>query len=168
VWSSFRNEEGLGEEALWPLLPMEDGSLWIGTLGAGLVRMDPRDRAAPRTRFGAEGYEAPEGAGVEVAWTGADAWYDTPASQLRYRWRLDGGRWSAAGPLTGARVSPPAGEHAFEVQAIDRFGNAEDPPASVRLVVVAPARFPYAAVAGAAAALLALGFLVGRARRRPG
>jgi hypothetical protein len=167
VWSCFRNEEGLGEEAIWPLLPMDDGSVWIGTLGKGLVHLDPRDHAAPRTRFRALAYEAPEGRGAEIAWTGADAWYDTPASELRYRWRLDGGRWSAIGALTSARLSPPTGDHTFEVQAIDRFGNVEDPPASVRLSVVAPGSFPVAAIAGAAAALLALGFLVGRLRRRP-
>ncbi len=166
AWSSFRNEEGLGEEAIWPLLPMDDGSLWIGTLGKGLVHLDPRDHAPPRTRFRSDAYEAHEGNAAEIGWTGTDAWYDTPASELRYRWRLDGGRWSAVAAATSARLSPPAGEHAFEVQAIDRFGNAEDPPAKVALVVTGAMRVPYPAIAGAAVALLALGFLVGRARRR--
>jgi ligand-binding sensor domain-containing protein len=166
VWSSFRNEEGLGEEAIWPLLPMADGSLWIGTLGRGVVHLDPRDRTPPRTRFKADAYEAAEGSAVEIAWTGADAWYDTPAAELRYRSRLDGGRWSPATPAMSVRTSPPAGEHTLEVQAIDRFGNVEDPPATVRLVVAGPMRIPYALAAGAAAALLAAGFLVGRARRK--
>ncbi len=165
VWSCFRNEEGLGEEAIWPLLPMDDGSVWIGTLGKGLVHLDPRDRAPPRTRFRAAVHEAREGSGVEIAWSGADAWYDTPATELRYRHRLDGGRWSAVTALTSARVSPPAGEHRFEVQAIDRFGNAEDPPAAVPVIVGAPTGLPWAILAGAAVVLLAIGFLVGRARR---
>jgi len=167
VWSCFRNEEGLGEEAIWPLLPMDDGTLWIGTLGAGLVHLDPRDETPPRTRFRSDAYEAREGNAAEISWLGTDAWYDTAASELRYRVRLDGGRWSLAGAGTATRLSLPAGTHTIEVQAIDRFGNAEDPPAAVRLVVLGPARFPYAAVAGAALLLLAVGFAVGRARRRP-
>jgi hypothetical protein len=146
---------------------MDDGTLWIGTLGAGLVHLDPRDKAPPRTRFGAEAYEVREGNAAEVAWSGTDAWYDTAASELRYRMRLDGGHWSLAGTTTAASLSLPAGTHTIEVQAIDRFGNAEDPPASVRLVVLGLSRFPYVAVAGAALALLAVGFVVGRARRRP-
>jgi streptogramin lyase len=163
-WSCFRNEEGLGEEALWPLLPAADGSLWIGTLGAGLVHMEQRDHAPPRTRFKRGSYE---GAPVEVSWTGADAWYDTTAPDLRYRTRTDGGRWSALFAATSATLSLPPGEHSFEVQAIDRFGNAEDPPARVKIVVAEPSRFPYPLAAAVAAALLALGFLVGR-RRSPG
>ncbi len=166
-WSCFRNEEGLGEETIWPLLPLDDGTLWMGTLGAGLVHLDPRDRTPPRTRFEADGYGGDDGTTVEISWTGADAWFDTPASDLRYRHRLDGGPWSPVTAATSARVTPPAGDHALEVQAIDRFGNAEDPPARVVIRIDAPSRIPYVVVAAGAVALVALGFLFGRARRRP-
>jgi streptogramin lyase len=165
-WSCFRNEEGLGEEAIWPLLPLDDGTLWIGTLGAGLVHMDPRDHAPPRTRFEAEAYEEVGGREIEVAWTATDSWYDTPASDLRYRWRLRGDRWSAVTAATSLTLALAPGRHVLEVQAIDRFGNAEDPPASASVEVLSAARFPYAPVAAAGAALLLLGFLIGRARRR--
>lgn len=163
-WSCFRNEEGLGEEAIWPLLPLDDGSLWIGTLGAGLVHMEPRDHAPPRTRFSVDTYE---GSPVEISWTGSDAWYDTPSSDLRYRWRTDGGRWSPLTALTSVTLSLAPGDHTVEVQAIDRFGNAEDPPAKASVHVATPERFPYAIVAGAAAALVAVGFLIGRRRPPP-
>jgi len=165
-WSCFRNEEGLGEETIWPLLPLEDGSLWMGTLGNGLVHLDPRDDAPPQTSFRHERYEAREGEEIEVAWSGVDAWYDTPVADLRFRHRLDGGAWSKVDAATSARLSPPAGTHTFEVQAIDRFGNAEDPPVSVELTVEGAGKIPYALVGGCAALLLVLGFLVGRARRR--
>ncbi|HEX5136695.1 MAG TPA: hypothetical protein VFY93_06970 [Planctomycetota bacterium] len=166
-WSCFRNEEGLGEETIWPLLPLEDGTLWMGTLGAGLVHLDPRDRTPPRTRFRADSYDADDGRTVEVLWTGADAWFDTRAADLRYRSRLDGGPWSAVTAATSVRVTPAAGRHVLEVQAIDRFGNAEDPPARVEVRIASPSRIPYLAVAAAAVVLVAVGFLFGRARRRP-
>jgi hypothetical protein len=167
LWSCFRNEEGLGEETIWPLLPLEDGTLWMGTLGAGLVHFDPRDKTPPRTRFQAEAYEADAGQTVEVAWTGADAWFDTPVADLRYRHRLDGSAWSPVTGATRVAVSPPAGNHVLEAQAIDRFGNAEDPPARVAIRIASPSRIPYLAVAAAAVVLVAVGFLIGRARRRP-
>jgi ligand-binding sensor domain-containing protein len=167
-WSCFRNEEGLGEETIWPLLPLGDGTLWMGTLGAGLVHLDPRDRTPPRTRLPAEGYDADDGRTVEVAWTGVDAWFDTPVSELRYRHRLDGGAWSPVTGATRVAIAPSAGAHLLEVQAIDRFGNAEDPPARVAIRIASRSRVPYIAVAAAAVVLVAAGFLIGRARRRPG
>jgi streptogramin lyase len=164
-WSCFRNEEGLGEEGIWPLLPVEDGSLWIGTLGAGLLHLEPRDHTPPKTRFRAPAYEVDAGRPVDVTWTGTDAWYDTPMAELWYRHRLDGGTWSAATAATSLQLAPAPGDHVLEVQAIDRFGNAEDPPARVTIAIAGPSRVPYLAAGAAALALLALGFLVGRAGR---
>jgi len=138
----------------------------MGTLGAGLVHLDPRDKTPPRTRFRADSYDADAGRTVDVLWTGADAWFDTPAAELRYRSRLDGGPWSAVTAATSVRVTPPAGRHVLEVQAFDRFGNAEDPPARVEIRIASASRIPYLAVGAVAAALVAAGFLVGRSRRR--
>ena len=151
----------------WPLLPLPDGSLWIGTVGAGLVHFVPGDDAPPQTRFRADRYEAREGEPVEVSWRGTDAWYDTPARELSYRWRLDGGRWSAAGAATSVTVAPPPGGHTFSVQAIDRFGNAEDPAATVAIEVsTAPAGLPWGLLAAGAAAAVAAGYVIGRRGRR--
>lgn len=160
-WSCFRNEEGLASEAIWPLLPLKDGSLWIGTLGAGLVHCVPGDHLPPRTRFRAERYPAP----ATVEWTGRDAWFDTPARDLRYRWRLDGGRWSAPTAETALALDPAPGPHLLEVQAIDRFGNVEDPPASVQVVAGgATDSFPLLPFLAGGALLLALGYVIGRRR----
>lgn len=152
-WSHFDARDGLPAAPLWPLLPAPGGALWIGTLGGGLVRLEPGDRLGPRTRFVAPPARATSGEGVVVRWRGADAWFDTPTSDLWYRWRVGDGPWSDASPATEARIDAPPGEHRLKVQAIDRFGNAEDPPAELTLRFVRP--FPYGwAVAGLAALVL--------------
>jgi streptogramin lyase len=156
-WSAFRNEEGLGGEPIWPLLPREDGSLWIGTLGAGLVRLAPDDRAPPKTRFEAPRHDVEEGGEVTVRWSGCDAWFDTPSADLWYRWRLDGGAWSKASASTSVALAPAPGVHRLEVQAIDRFGNAEDPPPSIEILVRGEPGFPWLLLA-----LALLGFALGR------
>jgi ligand-binding sensor domain-containing protein len=168
-WSCFREEEGLGRARIWPLLPLDDGSLWIGTLGEGLVHLVPGDHTPPRTRFDADGYEGREGGPVTVSWRGTDAWFDTPAAELRYRWRLDRARWSPVSARTRVAISATPGHHIVAVQAIDRFGNAEDPPATVRLeVLAARSPFPWLPLLGAAVLLVAVGFWIGRRGRRRG
>jgi len=165
-WSHFDVRDGLPAAPLWPLLPAPGGGLWIGTLGGGLVRMEPGDRLGPRTHFVSPPSRAVAGESVLVRWRGADAWFDTPPADLWYRWRIGDGPWSDATPATQARIDATPGEHRFQVQAIDRFGNAEDPPAELTLRVARP--FPYGwTVAGLAA--LALGALALRwARPRLG
>jgi ligand-binding sensor domain-containing protein len=159
-WSCFRNEEGLKDVPIWPLLPREDGSLWIGTLGGGLVHLSPDDELAPRSVFEEKSYS---GRGVvDVHWTGSDAWFDTPHHEIWYRWRVDGRGWSEASPATSAQVTLPPGRHDFQVQAIDRFGNAEDPPASVEVLVTDPAGLSWIAICAVALMLLMAGFTIGR------
>ena len=168
-WSCFRGEEDFGVASIWPLMPDPDGSLWIGTLGAGLVQLVPDDRDPPRTRFAASQFTGEAKAGVVVAWSGTDFWYDTPADELWYRWRLDGGAWSDASPQRRLLLDPGSGEHRLEVQAIDKFGNVEDPPAEVSVVLVGR-RFGLSGTGwyvAAGAGLLGLGVLIGlRAKRR--
>lgn len=147
-WSCFR----FTKRGLWPVLPLDDGSVWVGSLGDGLWKVDPGDEAPPRTRV--------ELAGDAILWRGTDAWFDTPADRIWYRWRVDSGRWSQASPKTSlplARLAP--GRHTVEVQALDLFGNAEDPPAAIEVVVPGAYRFPYLIVlAGAALAAILLLF----------
>ena len=124
-WSRFSDEDGLSRKPLWPLLSRPDGSLWIGTLGDGAVHLVPTDTEAPRTTIRDVEVDGDE---VTITFDAVDAWFDTPKDQLRYRWRVDEGRWSQASAAT--RVTVPGG-HRIEVQAIDRFGNAETEPAFI-------------------------------------
>jgi hypothetical protein len=164
-WSCFREEEGLGKARIWPLLPLPDGSVWIGTLGDGLVHLVPGDKTPPKTRFAEERYEAHDGESVTVRWQGTDAWFDTPARDLRYRWRRNDERWSPASSATQLVVTADVGTHRLEVQAIDRFGNAEDPPASVEIEVQSDARGSWLTII-AAVLMLVVGVVIGRLARK--
>lgn len=149
-WSRF----DAGPHPLWPLLPMADGSLYVGTLGGGLLRFEPDDRDAPRTGF------LP---GEGVRWGATDAWWKTPPEEILYRWRVDGGRWSDPSPATELPGPLTEGPHRVEVQAIDLFGNAESPPALLE-VAATTRSIPWPAAA-AAAATVALAAAVAIARR---
>ncbi|MHC4342826.1 MAG: hypothetical protein ACYSX0_21765, partial [Planctomycetota bacterium] len=91
-----------------------------------------------------------------------DAWFDTPKDEIWFRWRVEGRGWSEASPATSVSVTLPPGRHNFQVQAIDRFGNAEDPPASVEVIVTDPAGLSWIAICAVALVLLVAGFTVGR------
>jgi uncharacterized membrane protein YgcG len=59
---------------------------------------------------------------VEFAWQGSDN--RTPADQLQYRYRVNGGAWSAWGSATRTTLNDlPQGTNVFEVQARDLAGN---------------------------------------------
>ncbi len=139
-WSSFRAHQGLGADRLWPLLPAEGGRLWIGTIGGGLVELTVRDRERPRTRFDAESFEFGPGVEAQVTWRGTDAWFDTPSDDLWYRTKLDDEPWSRASPATKLQLRLEPGRYRLQVQALDRFGNAETPPAEVEIVVAGERR----------------------------
>ena len=145
-WSCF----SFTEAGLWPLLPDKDGALWIGTIGDGLWRFQPVDTEAPRTVVTVEGNR--------VSWTATDAWFDTPQEDIWYRHRFVDGRWSRARPGAGKLTLGP-GRHVIEVQAIDRFGNAQDPPVRVAVEVERPGvSFVWIALAG----VVAIGWIVWR------
>lgn len=64
---------------------------------------------------------------VQFAFSGTDD--RTPSDAIRFRWRIDGGEWSA--DSTTAQVAFDAladGPHTFEVAAVDRYGNVDDTP----------------------------------------
>jgi uncharacterized membrane protein YgcG len=59
---------------------------------------------------------------VEFAWQGSDN--RTPADQLQYRYRVNGGAWGAWGNATRTTLNDlPQGTNVFEVQARDLAGN---------------------------------------------
>ncbi len=140
-WSCFK----FSQAALWPLLPDADGALWIGTLGDGLWRFVPSDKTPPRTVVAVEGNE--------VSWTATDAWFDTPKDEIWFRYRSVGGRWSRAVRGVGGLALGP-GRHVIEVQSIDRFGNAQDPPVRVSVTVDQERETPWIWIVLAAALVI--------------
>jgi hypothetical protein len=137
-WSCFPADDYFGA-ALWPLLPDGAGGVWVGTLGADLAHFRPFDTDPPATTPEREEIDVPAGKRAHLAWTGTDAWLDTPRAELWYRWRVDGGRWSDPSPANAADLDLEAGEHVVEIQSIDRVGNVEEVPARVAVRVAAAA-----------------------------
>jgi PAS domain S-box-containing protein len=122
-----------------------DGSLWINHLqgdGEGYalatIRYVP-DRAAPDTWTTVAIDEISQPGNTVVSWAGADPWNVTPAGDLVYSCRLDGGAWSPFSSRNSEILSSLAGgEHAFEVKARDLDFNIDPSPAMVQFMVTPP------------------------------
>ena len=79
------------------------------------------------------------GSAATFTFTGSDAY--TPVASLLYKYRLDGGVWSAPAPSTTATLTALAdGSHTFEVAAVNQGGVADTNPAKRTFVIdtVAP------------------------------
>jgi hypothetical protein len=94
------------------------------TISASLVFRTRRDDVPPTvaiTQGPAEGSTVCQ-LPVEFAWQGSDN--RTPADQLQYRYRVNGGAWSAWSNTTQTTLNDlPQGTNVFEVQARDLAGN---------------------------------------------
>jgi len=73
-------------------------------------------------------------ADATICWTGSDD--TTPAGDLTYLWRVDGGEWQGPAPdrcVTLAGIAD--GWHAFEVKARDAAGNEDPTPAQCSFIL---------------------------------
>ena len=76
---------------------------------------------------------------IHITWTGRDAWENTPAEQLQYSWRMDGGVWSPYTRKTGNTfLALDSGSHVLEVRARDRDFNYDASPARSGFSVALP------------------------------
>lgn len=76
---------------------------------------------------------------ANISWRGKDFWDETPANQLEYSYRVNGGEWSAFGARRGeslAKLKP--GSYTFEVRSRDRDFNIDPTPAVVQFTVEPP------------------------------
>lgn len=127
----------------WPILAESSTSLWLGSLGSGLVHLQPDDLEAPRT-FGAIEIAHVEDGGVIATWDSADRWHMTPPDELRFRIAVDGiprdVPISKSGPnqMHQARLGAlEPGDHRVSVVGVDLYGNAGR-EATLRTFTVAP------------------------------
>jgi len=99
-------------------------------LYASVFRRPDWDVTPPQTSLAPGGAVA---AHLRLVATGQDS--GTPSGLLRYRWRVDGGAWSAASfaPSHSATLAP--GPHVIEVVALDLNGNVDPSPARLELDV---------------------------------
>jgi len=115
--------------AIWAHHHVADGSHTLGasaTDRAGNPRTAARvvivDNTPPDTRITGDSTPEIAVASATVSFTGIDNL--TPADNLAFSWRLDGGGWSAFSGATAAALSGlTEGAHTFEVKARDLAGN---------------------------------------------
>jgi len=151
----------------WPVLAADDGTVWIGTLGQGLLRYRLDDDEPPFTTAVAVRV-AEDGTG-RASFRGSDPWHVTPEDLLRFRYRIDSGPWSGLATARDAALEPlEPGTHRITVQAVDLAGNFETNPPAREFEVPAPLlanRALWAAAIVAASALACALFLFLRHRR---
>jgi signal transduction histidine kinase/ligand-binding sensor domain-containing protein len=152
-----------------------DGTVWL-TCSMGVVRVPAIARGAapappPVYLVSAliDGAVRSPDSRLEVAHDGVvELTFAAPAlrdpARLRYRVRHDGGAWSPAGHGRSFRMAGLApGTHVAEVQA-SLDGEAWSPSVRVAVVVTPPWWRRWWAYAGAAAVLIAIGWMAHRAR----
>ncbi|HZL99789.1 MAG TPA: ATP-binding protein [Planctomycetota bacterium] len=125
---------GLPARNFWPLLPSEDGGLWVGSMVSGLVHFRPDDPEPPET-LGVEISFSEENDDVIATWTASDRWDTTPTEELRFRLAIDGRPVDTAATWSGTRQLHEAdlgemdgGGYTLTVEAVDVFGNVERTP----------------------------------------
>lgn len=140
VCVSVPTEGVVSDPSFWPIEADADDSLWIGSMGNGLLHLKPDDHKGPTSQLVAvRTADDSDPQHLEVTWRTTDAWEASPRSVLRWRTRIDSGPWSAwATPgaptrLPVERLAP--GSYVLFIQGLDAAGNLEEPPLAVPLAV---------------------------------
>jgi len=123
--------------ATWQTTTVADGTHTVsaaatdvaGNVSAVVARSIIVDNTPPETII----TSGPDGettdTAVSFSFTGVDA--ITPAADLTYAWRMDGGVWNGFASATTVALSGLAeGPHTFEVKGRDRAGNEDASPAT--------------------------------------
>ncbi len=112
--------------SFWPLATDQQGTLWIGSHGRGLIRFAPDDKSAPQIIASPELDWHDGRAGVTVSWLAADWWNETAADSLRSEWKLDNDVWEPASPERQITLShPKPGRHTLQLRVTDQAGNSD-------------------------------------------
>jgi signal transduction histidine kinase/CheY-like chemotaxis protein len=140
-WISHETQEGLPSVTSYLVFQDKAGRLWAGTT-RGLRLYDPRaDTDPPHTildRTLSARDVSPSGE-LRVLFSAIDKWNQTVSARLLFSYRMDGSGWSpfeAASSAVFHRLA--AGNHLFEVRAMDRNGNIDPSPQSLPFSVPLP------------------------------
>jgi signal transduction histidine kinase/CheY-like chemotaxis protein/AraC-like DNA-binding protein len=153
----FSDEFTLSREG-GDLLSHKDGSLWINKSSRAWKRralynneVDNEDTNVfsaflykpntngPRSEIVVYSNEVPSTGNTYIEWKGIDAWNETPASELQFSYRLNGGEWSSYAKKNNLTLTNlKDGDFTFEVRARDMDFNIEPMPAKITFVVQPP------------------------------
>jgi signal transduction histidine kinase/ligand-binding sensor domain-containing protein len=139
-WIENGVEEGLPSVTVRGVCEDRRGRLWAGT-SQGLSLYHPEaDRDPPKTEiFMPSEQRILEGGSLTVAFSALDKWKFTPRGRLLYSHRLDDRDWSPFREVTMTTLTELlAGNHNFQVRAMDRNGNIEAKPAQLAFAVALP------------------------------
>lgn len=133
--------QGAGRDhSFWPLLASDDGkSLWLGSLGGGLLRLRADDNAPPTTNEPSLFVPDPDHTrNVVLNWSGNDTWSVTPPERLLFSQSLDGAPFSAYSSEDSMHFfDAKPGPHELAVKAMDSAGNTQTEPTTLTFEVAA-------------------------------
>ena len=141
TWLSNTAEDGLPSSIAYAVFEDSRGRIWAGTT-RGISRYHPEaDTAPPKTIISAQDNlrEASPDGDVRLVFSGIDQWKHTPSNRLLFSCRLDNAAWSPFASVSFASFKRlAAGQHRFEVRAMDRNGNVALSPAHFEFSVLLP------------------------------
>ncbi len=169
-WIENGVEEGLDGGPIRALCEDQQGSIWaVASNGVALYHPEA-DSDPPRTfilPMSQKERNIPEDGVILVRFGGRDKWDGTAPGRLLYSYRLDTGEWSPFTSADNASLSDlPAGQHYFQVRAMDRAGNIDPDPAKLDFAMVLPWYKESRLVLIASTGALAAGFFAVLAFRR--
>lgn len=140
-WIANTEEDGLPSAHGYALFEDSRNRLWAGTSN-GLSLYHPETDPDPPETYIPEGKNLTEtspGGNVRIEYAGMDRWNYTQTERLLYSHRFDRGPWSKfAADTVASATGLTAGDHTFEVRAIDRNWNIDSIPASFTFMVPLP------------------------------
>ena len=137
AWVRYTVQEGLPSTQVWDVAQDADGQLWFAT-SDGLGCYDP-DGDAPETLLLAPPVQIAPYQNALFEFAGQDVWKQTPDGSLQYSWRLDEGAWSDFSRNNRVLLEDlDAGDHTFEVRAMDLAFNVDKTSAVQVFEVLAP------------------------------
>jgi signal transduction histidine kinase/DNA-binding response OmpR family regulator/ligand-binding sensor domain-containing protein len=131
-------EEGLPSPVVSSIYEDRQGRIWAATSRGFSVYHPESDTNPPHTLLAEDQnprLASPDG-NVRLVFSGVDRWKQTPLNRLLYSCRIDGGAWSQFAEANFAAFqSLRAGDHRFQVRAMDRNGNVDPHPPLFRFRV---------------------------------
>ncbi|HTA47026.1 MAG TPA: EAL domain-containing protein [Bryobacteraceae bacterium] len=140
-WVTNTMEDGLPADAVHDICIDSQGRIWAGT-SRGISLFHPGADPDPPVTTLVDNQnlrKTPPGGDVRLTFSGVDKWKFTSPDRLTFSWRMDGTRWSDFEPARVASFNAlHAGEHRFEVRAMDRNGNVDPSVAQYEFSVLLP------------------------------
>lgn len=124
IFSSFKNEEGLENTKIWPILPLKD-KVYIGTIGSGIQILNLREinQTYPKIVILPPMIERRN---AYLRWKVFSEWGTQYANNIEVRYRIDNAQWSRWSNERGLLLNDlPSGEHKIYLQGKNIFGAAD-------------------------------------------